>query len=45
VHHRPLVQAYAGTALEHHEWDTDHALSDHRGRLIETVRGFLDGRL
>jgi dienelactone hydrolase len=45
VHHRPVVKAYADAALEHHEWDSDHALSDHRGRLIETVREFLDRRL
>ncbi|NJP98219.1 alpha/beta fold hydrolase [Nonomuraea sp. FMUSA5-5] len=45
VHHRPLVTAYSGALLDHHEWATDHALSDHRQRLIETVRGFLDGHL
>ncbi|PZG06973.1 alpha/beta hydrolase [Nonomuraea aridisoli] len=45
VHHRPLVKAYEQIAAEHHEWHTDHALSDHRGRLIETVRAFLDGSL
>jgi len=45
VHHRPLVGAYAGAALEHHEWDTDHALSDHRDRLIATVRDFFDRSL
>ncbi|WP_084957860.1 alpha/beta hydrolase [Thermoactinospora rubra] len=45
VHHRPLVEAYAGPLLEHHEWATDHALSDHRARLAGTVRGFLDRRL
>ncbi|GAA2205488.1 alpha/beta hydrolase [Nonomuraea monospora] len=39
LHHRPLVQAYQGA--EHHEWPADHALSEHRQRLTETVRSFL----
>ncbi|WP_327105311.1 alpha/beta hydrolase family protein [Nonomuraea glycinis] len=45
VHHRPLVGAYAAARLEHHEWATDHALSDHRVELAETVRDFLDRAL
>ncbi|MEU7828852.1 alpha/beta fold hydrolase [Nonomuraea sp. NPDC049129] len=45
VHHRPLLPAYAGAALEHHEWATDHALSDHRAELATTVRDFLDRAL
>ncbi|MBB6554133.1 alpha/beta hydrolase family protein [Nonomuraea rubra] len=43
VHHRPLVTAYP--EAEQHEWHTDHALSDHRQRLVGTVRKFLDGHL
>ncbi|MFI6325007.1 alpha/beta hydrolase family protein [Nonomuraea sp. NPDC050556] len=43
VHHRPLVAAFDGA--EHHEWPTDHALSDHRPQLIACVRDFLDRRL
>ncbi|WP_336205712.1 alpha/beta hydrolase family protein [Nonomuraea sp. LPB2021202275-12-8] len=42
VHHRPLVGAYASARLEHREWPTDHALSDHRAELAGTVRDFLD---
>ncbi len=44
VHHRPLVESWSGW-VEHHEWATDHALSDHRVPLIETVRDFVDRRL
>ncbi|MFI6496408.1 alpha/beta hydrolase family protein [Nonomuraea typhae] len=45
AHHRPLVAAYAGARLEHHEWATDHALSDRRADLAATLRGFLDRSL
>jgi pimeloyl-ACP methyl ester carboxylesterase len=42
VHHRPLVSAFAAARLRHHEWPTDHALSDRRAELADTVRDFLD---
>lgn len=46
THHTPLVAAYAaGTILEHHEFPTDHALSDHRIALARTVISFLDRHL
>jgi pimeloyl-ACP methyl ester carboxylesterase len=48
VHHRPLVDAYAAQpvrCLEHHEFDTDHALADHRVALARTVIAFLDKHL
>ncbi|WP_460307277.1 alpha/beta hydrolase family protein [Actinocorallia aurea] len=43
-HHHPLVAAYTarpGPALEHHVFETDHALSDHRVSLTRTVIAFL----
>jgi pimeloyl-ACP methyl ester carboxylesterase len=46
VHHEPLVAAYRSNArLEHRLFPTDHALSDHRVELAETVRSFLDRHL
>ncbi|TMR94106.1 alpha/beta hydrolase family protein [Nonomuraea basaltis] len=48
LHHRPLVEAYEaqpGLRLEHHLFDTDHALADHRVALARTVIGFLDRHL
>lgn len=40
-HHLPLVAGYDGSLLEHHLFDTDHALSDHRRELAEVVIRFL----
>jgi dipeptidyl aminopeptidase/acylaminoacyl peptidase len=48
LHHRPLVDAYLTypiRRLEHHVFGTDHALSDHRIRLIRTLLDFLDRHL
>lgn len=42
-HHLPLVDAYP--AAEHHLFPTDHALSDHREDLAETVLTFLQRHL
>jgi hypothetical protein len=47
-HHRPVVEAWTRhpvRRLEHHVFDTDHQLSDHREELADTVRDFLDRRL
>ncbi|MGW5260434.1 alpha/beta hydrolase family protein [Microbispora sp. NPDC004025] len=47
-HHEPVVAAYAAhpvPLLEHRVFDTDHALSDHRLELAETLRDFLDRHL
>jgi pimeloyl-ACP methyl ester carboxylesterase len=40
-HHLPLVDAYRQGQLEHHLFDTDHSLSDHREKLGRTVLAFL----
>ena len=40
-HHLPLVEAYDGPLFDHHLFPTDHALSDHREILAETVLTFL----
>ncbi|NRQ35912.1 alpha/beta fold hydrolase [Nonomuraea sp. NN258] len=46
VHHDPLVRAYQGRAeLEHHVFETDHSLSDHRVTLARVVIDFFDRRL
>jgi uncharacterized protein len=46
THHLPLVAAYdQRTVLEHHEFSTDHAFSDHRIALARTVIDFLDRQL
>lgn len=45
VHHRPVVDAYLAhpvNRVEHHVFDTDHVLSDHRVALARTVLDFLD---
>ncbi|OPG08657.1 S9 family peptidase [Microbispora sp. GKU 823] len=47
-HHDPVVAAYTAyplPRLEHRVFVTDHALSDHRLELAETVRDFLDRHL
>ncbi|MFI6600906.1 alpha/beta hydrolase family protein [Nonomuraea sp. NPDC050536] len=44
VHHRPLAESWSGW-VEQHEWATDHALSDHRALLIDTVHDFVDRHL
>ncbi|GAA3236693.1 alpha/beta hydrolase family protein [Nonomuraea helvata] len=48
THHHPLVRAFDAhpvPRLEHHLFLTDHALSDHRLELIDTVTDFLDRTL
>lgn len=48
THHRPVVQAYLeqpGLRLEHHIFDSDHSLSDHRVALARTAISFLDRHL
>jgi pimeloyl-ACP methyl ester carboxylesterase len=42
-HHLPLIEAYREARLEHHLFDTDHCLSDHREELSRTVLEFLRG--
>lgn len=42
-HHLPLVQAYANA--DHHQFPTDHALSDHREELAEAVLEFLQRKV
>ena len=42
-HHLPLIDAYREARLEHHLFDTDHSLSDHREKLGRTVLAFLQG--
>lgn len=47
-HHEPVVAAYTAhpvPRLEHRVFVTDHALSDHRLELAETLRDFLDRSL
>ncbi|TMR25180.1 alpha/beta fold hydrolase [Nonomuraea turkmeniaca] len=44
VHHEPLVAAYQAQPIkhfEHHVFETDHALSDHRVTLARTILSFL----
>ena len=43
MHHDPVVEALsaAGANLTHRVWDTDHAFSDRRLELTETVAGWL----
>ncbi|WP_433430171.1 alpha/beta hydrolase family protein [Nonomuraea sp. CA-141351] len=48
THHHPLVRAFEShpvPLLEHHLFQTDHALSDHRLELTRTVVDFLDRTL
>ncbi|MEV0231749.1 alpha/beta fold hydrolase [Nonomuraea sp. NPDC050786] len=48
THHHPLVRAFGShpaAQLEHHLFPTDHALSDHRVELTDTVTDFLDRTL
>jgi uncharacterized protein len=48
THYHPVVKAYAKhpvPVLEHHLFQTDHALSDHRLALADVVRRFLTDHL
>ena len=45
MHHQPMVEALsgAGARLTHRVFETDHAFSDRRVELAETVAGWLSG--